>query len=145
MEFSLTTPALLFPAISLLLLAYTNRFLTLASLLRSMTAGELPSQRVSKQVSNFRVRIDMIKRMQAAGVISFFFCVISMFSQHLGYHLVSYWLFAISLIILAYSLYLSVREIWISAEALNIHLEYLDQRSKAADSCEPPQQSETEQ
>lgn len=142
MEFSLTTPALLFPAISLLLLAYTNRFLTLASLLRSMTSGDLPSNRVNKQVHNFRVRISMIKRMQAAGVISFFFCVICMFAQHLGYPTISYWLFAISLIILAYSLYLSVREIWISAEALDIHLEYLDQCSKQPD-CDCPPQSES--
>lgn len=36
MEISLTTPALLFPAISLLLLAYTNRFLTLAGLIRNL-------------------------------------------------------------------------------------------------------------
>lgn len=143
MEFSLTTPALLFPAISLLLLAYTNRFLTLASLLRSMTAGELPSSRVSKQVHNFRIRIGMIKRMQASGVISFFFCVISMFAQHMGYSTVSYWVFAFSLIILAYSLYLSVREIWISAEALDIHLEYLDQCSKQPHSGHPPQEKET--
>lgn len=133
MEFSLTTPALLFPAISLLLLAYTNRFLTLASLLRSMTAGELPSSRVDKQIKNFRVRIGIIKQMQAAGVLSFFLCVISMFARHLGYANVSYWVFAISLLILAYSLYLSVREIWISAEALDIHLEYLDQCNQ----CEP--------
>jgi Protein of unknown function (DUF2721). len=36
MEINLTTPALLFPAISLLLLAYTSRFLALAALMREL-------------------------------------------------------------------------------------------------------------
>jgi hypothetical protein len=37
-QLSLTTPALLFSAISLLLLAYTNRFLAYASVVRNLHA-----------------------------------------------------------------------------------------------------------
>lgn len=131
MELNLTTPAMLFPAISLLLLAYTNRFLTLATLLRSVTNDKLPSAQITMQVANFRKRIDLIKYMQAAGVISFFLCVLSMFLLYLDRQTAGSWLFAASLLVLAYSLVLSVHEIWISAKALDIHLEYMDAQPRS--------------
>ena len=36
MEIDISTPALLFSAISLLILAYTNRFLTIAQIIRNL-------------------------------------------------------------------------------------------------------------
>lgn len=128
MALPLATPALLFPAISLLLLAYTNRFLTLATVVRAFSEADLTNERTVRQLVNFRRRISLIKQMQAFGVGSFFFCVICMFLIHLGYQ---YWgsvLFAGSLLMLAYSLALSVWEIRISAEAINIHLEVIEQK-----------------
>lgn len=130
----LSTPALLFPAISLLLLAYTNRFLTLATVMRAFSEADLSNERTLRQIDNFRRRIELIKQMQAFGVTSFFLCVICMFVIHLGYSYAGSIIFAISLLLLAYSLFQSVREIQISAEALNIHLEDLqkacDKKSK---------------
>lgn len=122
-DLTLSTPALLFPAISLLLLAYTNRFLTLATVLRAFSEADMSNERTLRQIDNFRKRIGLIKQMQAFGVLSFFLCVLCMFLIHLGYAYAGSIIFAISLVLLAYSLFLSVREIQISAEALNIHLE----------------------
>ncbi|WP_285817588.1 DUF2721 domain-containing protein [Echinimonas agarilytica] len=123
MDLSISTPALLFPAVSLLLLAYTNRFLTLATVIRAFSEADMSDERIIRQIDNFRKRIELIKRMQAYAVTSFFLCVICMFCLHLGYSHVGSIIFAVSLVLLAYSLLLSVREIRISAEALNIHLE----------------------
>lgn len=71
---TLTTPGLLFPAISLLLLAYTNRFLVLAQLIRELNAREGDTIRplVKAQIENLRKRIRLIRRMQVWGVIAFF-------------------------------------------------------------------------
>ena len=81
MDIQISTPALLFSAISLLILAYTNRFLALASLIRQYAAlyRENREDRVLKQIQNFDTRLKVIKMTQIFGVISFLFCVLSMF------------------------------------------------------------------
>lgn len=126
MQITLATPAMLFPAISLLLLAYTNRFLTLATVIRNFSETDT-SQSVSKQITNLRKRIQLIKSMQEAGAVSFFVCVLSMLAIYLDYQGVGSWLFAFSLVCLMYSLLLSVKEIRISVEALDVHLDSIKQ------------------
>ncbi|WP_018983321.1 DUF2721 domain-containing protein [Salinimonas chungwhensis] len=121
MTIDIATPAMLFPAISLLLLAYTNRFLTLASIIRNFSK-EKWDENTEAQIQNLRQRIQFIKRMQIAGVVSFFLCVLSMLAIYLTYQIVGNWIFAASLICLLYSLWMSVREILISVEALDVHL-----------------------
>ncbi|MDF2178514.1 DUF2721 domain-containing protein [Aliiglaciecola sp. CAU 1673] len=123
MEITLTTPALLFPAISLLLLAYTNRFVTLATIIRNF---EEPSDSTQKQIANLRRRIQLIKRMQEAGAGSFFLCVLSMLAIYLDYQSIGGWIFGASLVLLLWSLWLSVMEIRISVEALDVHLQSLN-------------------
>lgn len=125
MTIDIATPAMLFPAISLLLLAYTNRFLTLASLIRHFD-NDNSNENTHAQIINLRKRIHYIKRMQEAGVFSFFLCVLSMLAIYLSYQLVGNWLFAASLVCLLYSLWQSVREIRISLDALDVHLQGLD-------------------
>ena len=124
MEITLTTPAMLFPAISLLLLAYTNRFVTLASLIRNFDKNN-DDDSIQQQIDNLRKRIQYIKRMQESGVLSFFFCVLSMLAIYLQYNAVGSWIFALSLILLLYSLWVSVREIHISVEAIDVYLKSL--------------------
>jgi hypothetical protein len=83
MELSITTPALLFPAISLLMLAYTNRFLAIANLIRNLhdKYKKDPNEKhIVAQIRNLRVRIRLIRNMQAFGVISFLFCVVCYFA-----------------------------------------------------------------
>ena len=122
MTIDIATPAMLFPAISLLLLAYTNRFLTLATIIRNFSK-ERWDENTEAQIQNLRQRIQFIKRMQIAGVASFFLCVVSMLAIYLSYQLVGSWIFALSLVCLLYSLWMSVREILISVEALDVHLD----------------------
>lgn len=125
LHISLTTPALLFPAISLLLLAYTNRFFSLAALIRSLSAEGKPVH--SGQLKNLRRRIVIIRRMQEAGVSSFALCVLCMIFIYVGFNKMGSIIFGSSLLLLLYSLVLSVLEIRISVDALNYHLQELDQ------------------
>ncbi|MGL5048913.1 MAG: DUF2721 domain-containing protein [Shewanella sp.] len=120
MYVSLTTPALLFPAISLLLLAYTNRFFALAALIRSLSNGDKPVHQ--NQIKNLSQRITIIRRMQEAGVSSFALCVLCMIFIYIGFNKTGSVIFGASLLLLLYSLILSVIEIRISVDALNIHI-----------------------
>ena len=128
MEFNLTTPALLFPAISLLLLAYTNRFLTLATLIRELHArykanGE---EVLIAQISNLRYRVVLIRNMQAAAVSSLFLCVLCMFVLFAGQVDLGKIIFGISLLLMLASLAISLREILVSVDALTLRLRDLE-------------------
>lgn len=130
MELTLTTPALLFPAISLLLLAYTNRFLTLANLIRELHRSYKanPEEIVLAQLSNLRYRVRLIRNMQIYGVISFFGCTGSMFALFAGQEKVGQYLFGASLVLLMVSLALSLREVQVSIDALNVRLSDLEKK-----------------
>ena len=125
MEINISTPALLFSAISLLILAYTNRFLALANLIRQYGAlyKEHPETRFLKQIQNFDIRLNIIKKTQIFGVISFLFCVLCMFLIFINLIIPAEILFAISLICLFISLLLSLKELFLSIGALNVELE----------------------
>ena len=129
MELTLTTPALLFPAISLLLLAYTNRFLTLAALMRDLYGRyrSQPDPKIKGQLANLRYRIVIIRNMQVCGVSSFFGCVLSMFFLFAGQVALGKWIFGASLILLLFSLALSLREIQVSIDALTLQIQDLDE------------------
>ncbi len=129
MEINLATPALLFPAISLLLLAYTNRFLAIASLIRGLHARykEKPDRLLIGQIQNLRARLALIRGMQGLGVLSLLVCVICMFTLFAGQVVAGKALFGLSLVLLMVSLGFSVREIWLSTVALNIQLSDLEQ------------------
>lgn len=129
-EINLSTPALLFPAVSLLLLAYTNRFVTLANLIRSLHEKYKsdPNAILMGQIKNLRYRVELIKHMQAAGISSLFFCVLCMFALFFGWIAVGKAIFAFSLLLMLASLGLSLVEIWISVRALNLHISDLESR-----------------
>jgi hypothetical protein len=135
----LPTPALLFPAISLLLLAYTNRFLALANLIRGLAARYAESQDhlVMGQIRNLRHRLALIRRMQACGVASIFVCVTCMFALFAGGQTVGKALFATSLVLLMISLGLSFREIQLSTNSLNIELSRLEKETPPAPPLSP--------
>lgn len=125
----LTTPALLFPAISLLLLAYTNRFLVLAQLIRQLHSSESGRvDTVRRQISNLRKRVALIRMMQALGVVSFLACTLSMFSLFVHQQRLAEVMFGISLLLLAASLVVSFYEIVISTAAIEAELEDLNIR-----------------
>ena len=132
MEITLTTPALLFPALSLLLLAYTNRFMALAQRVRSLKTQYLDthSEHLIKQIANLRQRLIIVRNMQAVGIASMFGCVLTMFLLFAGLVPPANILFGASLIGLLVSLGMSVHEILISVAALNIELDDLQHDEK---------------
>jgi hypothetical protein len=133
MELSITTPALLFPAISLLMLAYTNRFLAIANLIRSLHAKykQYPDEKhLITQIKNLRIRIRLIRSMQAMGVLSFLFCVICMYTIFRGWNDASYIIFAISILCFMISLITSLVEITLSMRALEVELSDIEELTK---------------
>lgn len=123
-ELTLITPTFLFSAISLILLAYTNRFLSYAQLIRSLKDKymENPSKMTMAQIKNMQKRVKLTKLMQLFGVISLLLCVATMFFIYIGYQTVSVYIFGIALVSLITSLGLSAWEIQISARSLQIYL-----------------------
>ena len=123
MTLEITTPAVLFPTVSLLLLAYTNRFLALSAIVRQMdSSGEVEHE--FYQVKNLRKRLNYIKKMQYFGVSSLLMCAISMLFLFLQMDFIGEISFGISLVSLIVSLLFSLLEIQISLEALRIHLNH---------------------
>lgn len=124
MNIDLTTPALLFSTISLLLLAYTNRFLALASVIRKLHENYLASSEplLKAQIQNLRHRINLIRHMQALGVASLLNCTICMGVLFAGWQAVGKVIFAVSLLLMVGSLSLSLWEIRLSVGALDLLL-----------------------
>ena len=122
---NLTTPALLFPAISLLLAAYTNRFLSTAQVIRQLHTKYQSGDKelVTRQIDNLRVRIHLIRRMQMMAVGGFILCALSMFLIYLQQIGIAEIVFGCSLLMLVLSLLLSLYEIVISTRAIDIELE----------------------
>ena len=123
-EITLTTPALLFSAISLIMLAYTNRFLSYATLIRSLHEKFKinPNEVLLGQIANLRRRLYLTKYMQILGVSSLFLCVFTMFLIFVGSSLLAIWMFGTALLLLIASLGISIHEIQISVKALDLHL-----------------------
>ncbi len=124
MDFSTTTPALLFPAISLIMLAYTNRFFGLASLVRNLREryDRERTPALLSQIANLRTRIHLLRDMQALGSASFLLCVVSMGLAVLGWLQYALVVFIVALVLLAISFVLSLREIGMSVGALDVEL-----------------------
>jgi hypothetical protein len=125
MDLSINTPALFFPAISLLMLAYTNRFLALASLIRNLHEkykGDRKPERIIEQIKNLRRRLHLIRLMQAFGIVSLFLCVLCMLFIFAGWETMAGIVFIVSIVCMMISLFLSLSEIQISTKALEIEL-----------------------
>ena len=131
-ELTLTTPALLFSAVSLILLAYTNRFLSYAQLVRQLRDRYLdnPEEITEAQIENLKKRLNLTRMMQGLGIASLFFCVVSMFLIYIGLQLISVYIFGAALLLLIASLGVSFREIQISTQSLKIYLSIIEKREK---------------
>lgn len=131
-EFSLATPALVFSSVSLLMLAYTNRFVVIADLIRDLhkTHQNQPNESILKQINNLEYRMDIIKKMQMFGAASFITSIISMIALAFGLSSSSFSLFIISLITLVISLLYLLRELSVSIDALKIQLDDIHSESQ---------------
>lgn len=132
MDITLTTPSLLFPTVSLLMLAYTNRFLTLATIIRNLHDRYKAenNDNLLGQIANLRYRVYLIRNMQIFGVLSLLFCVISMFALFAGWLTAGQWSFAFALILMIVSMLISLRELQISVGALDLLLVELEDDEK---------------
>ncbi|MGV3545776.1 MAG: DUF2721 domain-containing protein [Pedobacter sp.] len=129
MQLTLNVPALFFPAISLIMLAYTNRFLALASLVRSLKSKYEQSDRnegLHQQIKNLRYRLRLIKNMQAFGVLSFACCLFCMLFIYLERNVTAEIFFALSLFFFLVSLLISLLEIQLSTKALELELSSIE-------------------
>ena len=129
MELNLATPALLFPTISLLMLAYTNRFLALASLIRNLHEKyrQTRDPLIVQQITNLRHRVLLIRNMQSLGIASLLCCVVCMFFIYEGWQRAGEMVFGLALLLLIISLMFSLREIQLSTIALNLQLSDMEQ------------------
>ncbi|MDH5476334.1 MAG: DUF2721 domain-containing protein [Cyclobacteriaceae bacterium] len=130
MQIEISTPALLFPAITLLLLAFTNRFLALATLIRSLHAKYKANPNhddiIFDQIENLKKRLNMIRWMQGFGVFSFLLTVVCMFLLFQELNVAANYLFGASLLALLLSLTVSLIEIQMSTKALNLELKDME-------------------
>ena len=126
------TPALLFSATSLILLAYTNRFLTIATIVRSLkkTYDEKENKSILLEIKNLNLRLTLIRYMQMFGVLSLFLSVFAMLLLFLEQQTTGIYLFGLSLLCLLISLAVSFWEISISVNALRLHLSDLSESKK---------------
>lgn len=138
MEISVTTPALLFPALSLLLLAYTNRFLVISGRIRDLHLRYLSNsdRSVILQIDNLRKRTTLIRNMQTVGILSMLLCVICMFVLFAGLLTLGKFIFGASLVLLMVSLGISLWEIQISTVAISLELS--DLKSATGEERKPP-------
>lgn len=127
-ELSITTPALMFSAVSLILLAYTNRFLSYAQIVRNLYSEFKKNKDMIlvNQIKNLRRRLYMIRAMQTFGVISLFLSMASMLLLYLDIYLLGAISFAAGLFSMIVSLAISLWEIQISVRALDLHLKDMD-------------------
>jgi hypothetical protein len=123
-QLTLTTPALLFSAISLIMLAYTNRFLAYAAVVRSLHDKYLQKKdkALIKQIKNLKKRLYLTRSMQIFGISSLLLCVLTMFLIYIQQQTLAVWVFGIALILLILSLAFLIREIQISVQALEHHI-----------------------
>ena len=128
----LTTPSLLFSAISLILLAYTNRFLSYASVVRALKEKHQQTHdpKDIAQIANLRKRLYLTRSMQILGILSLLLCVIAMFFIYVSWQVFAAWIFGIALLLLAASLCVCIWEINISVKDLEIHLEDISSKEK---------------
>ncbi|MBK7096708.1 MAG: DUF2721 domain-containing protein [Saprospiraceae bacterium] len=132
-QLTLTTPAFLFSAISLIMLAFTNRFIAYSNIVRSLHDKFLVSKDeiIIKQIKNLRRRLYLTRSMQILGITSLLLCVITMFLIYIGYQNLAVYLFGTALLLLIMSFILSIIEIQMSTGALELHLrdieEHLDE------------------
>ncbi len=135
MNLDVSTPALLFPAVSLLFLAYTNRFLHLAALVRNLHRDwiEMKDETLKLQIDNLRRRLKLIRWMQLMGATSLFLCVISMVAVMFHGQPVGLVSFITALILMGGSLGILILEIWCSGGALEVLLARVESSESKTD------------
>lgn len=129
MEISINTPAILFPAFSLLMLVYTNRFLAVGSLVRELIMQQEKNETdhyLYDQIKNLKKRLTLIKNMQEWSVAGYLFTVASIYLIYIGQPSYGEYAFALAVLTFSISLMLLLVEVYYSTGALQIALSKFD-------------------
>lgn len=132
MHLEISTPALLFPAVSLLMLAYTNRFFGLAAIIRNLHRShtEKPNPVLLLEIKSMRRRMHLIRDMQSFGIVAIILCTICMFLLFRGYYRAGAAVFGVSMVCMLLSLIWALIEVRMSGQALDLHLQDLEKEEK---------------
>ncbi len=131
-EFTITTPAVLFPAISLLILAYMNKFLAITTLIRKLKDKYIQDEdeNILPQLRNLRRRMIIIRNMQWLAVFALFLCILSIYFVFENQQVTAKNLFVAGMISLLSSLFLSLREIHLSIVSIGLELKDVEHHLK---------------
>lgn len=132
MILKMSIPALLFPAISLTMLAYNARYLAIAALIRQLHKEFLsnPTKSIKTQINQLRKRLYLIRNMQATAIISFLGAVITMALLYLQNNGAANIVFGLSLLALVISLTISLIEVQLSTKSLNTQLNSIEENKE---------------
>jgi len=125
MNLNISDPAILFPGISLLFLAYTNRYLAIANIIRQLNQvidNNFDENR-ERQIQGLLVRVQLIRYMQLFGILAFIFCTLSTGALLLNLDSIALISFGSSIFFLFVSLCASFLEVAKSGDGLRIEIE----------------------
>jgi hypothetical protein len=121
---TISTPALVFPALSVLILAYTNRFIAISKRVRALHAEHIqnPDENILQQILSLKKRLLYIRNTQTLAITGFLLNVLSIFLILIGHAKIATYIFAFGLVCIMASLVVCLMEIYMSVHALNIAL-----------------------
>ena len=128
-EFSITTPAVIFSAVSLLYIGYTSRFIAISNLVRDLKKEFVIShdEIVIKQITNLRRRIEIIRNMQLLGILSLMLSILSMILLYKEWLWQGEMAFFVALCFLLLSMFFAIQEVLMSVDAINIDLSDIEE------------------
>ena len=126
MNIDYTVTALMFPAIPLIMAVYSNRFHTLSALIRQLHDEYVFEKHIppewEKQLKNLSRRINYLKFSIGAAGLGFLFNMMTVLGLYLGKIFVARLIFATCCISMIISIVLFLFEIFLSTNALKLHL-----------------------
>ena len=126
MNIDYTVTALMFPAIPLIMAVYSNRFHTLSALIRKLHDEYVFEKHIppewEKQLKNLSRRINYLKFSIGAAGLGFLFNMMTVLGLYLDKIFVARMIFASCCISMIISIVLFLFEIFLSTNALKLHL-----------------------
>ena len=131
-NFSTLYPALLFPAIPLMMISFGNRYTSLATLIRKIhdklittKSSELVIDHYFDQIKILTRRLTLVRSVQTLSGISFLFNLLTIFTNYINIEVLALNFFGLSVLVFSIAIILFIYEIQLSTKALSKHLEDL--------------------
>ena len=131
-NFTTLYPALLFPAIPLMMISFGNRYTSLASLIRKIHDLIVLNKHSKKtaghyldQITILTKRLKLVRAIQTLSGLSFLSNLFSIFASYLEEYQLALNSFGLGVLIFAIAILMFIYEIQLSTRALSKHLEDL--------------------